>query len=73
MDRGIPRSKWGNPFKVGTDGYLDQVIALYEKHLEELGLDAEVGELLGKTLLCHCKPDQKCHGDVLVDLLQEIP
>ena len=27
-------------------------------------------ELRGKALLCHCRPGQPCHGDVLVEMLE---
>ena len=30
-----------------------------------------LGELEGKTLGCWCKPDQACHGDILIELLKE--
>lgn len=60
-------SKWGNPFKVGKDGTLDDVIIKYIDYIKknhQLIADARI-ELKGKNLLCHCKPAQ-CHGDLLL-------
>ena len=64
--------KYGNPFILGRDGDRSKVIALYREWFyapEQAALreDALV-ELAGKTLVCWCKP-QACHGDVLVEFL----
>ena len=32
---------------------------------------ASLPELQGKTLVCHCREDQLCHGDVLAKCLAE--
>ena len=64
-------SKWGNPFKINTDGNREVVIEKYLNWImtqEEL-LDS-LGELEGKVLGCWCKP-KECHGDVLVELFKE--
>ena len=58
-------SKWGNPFRIGSDGDRAEVIARYREYLENSHkLVASLHELKGKTLVCHCKP-KACHGDVL--------
>jgi len=64
-------SKWGNPFAIGRDGNRDQVIAKYrswvvsQKHLMN-----SLSELEGKVLGCWCAP-KPCHGDVLIELVEE--
>ena len=63
------RTKWGNPFRIGPDGDRDTVIALYRSHLwkqiREGRIDlAELAELDGMWLACHCDP-LPCHGHVL--------
>ena len=67
----IDRStKWGNPFMIGRDGTRAEVIALYEKWLNEQRRDllhAAQRELTGKVLGCWCAP-QPCHGDVLLKI-----
>ena len=63
------RTKWGNPFKVGVHGTLEQVIALYRADLwrrirtGDVAL-AELAELDGCWLACWCLP-KPCHGLVL--------
>lgn len=64
-------SKWGNPFLVGKDGIREEVIEKYKQYiLNKPDLLDSLGELTGKVLGCFCKP-RACHGDVLLELLQE--
>lgn len=65
-------SKWGNPFKLGTDGDRDEVIKKYEEWIlgEGIYLLKDLESLRGKRLGCYCKP-LACHGDILVALLEE--
>ena len=66
------RTKWGNPYRVGTDGSREEVIARYRAYvLSRPDLMAALPELCGKRLLCHCAP-LPCHGDVLADLVMEM-
>ena len=76
IGRGCPRlqlepSKWGNPFRMGRSSR-DEVV---QKHLEWLAgqteLKAQVGELTGAFLVCHCSRDQRCHGDNLMAMWRE--
>jgi hypothetical protein len=63
-------SKWGNPFKVGRDGTREEVIEKYREWIKtQPELLAQLGELRGKILGCWCKP-KACHGDVLVELIE---
>ncbi len=63
-------SKWGNPFKVGGRTR-DQAISQYREWIEEQPeLLAALPELEGEILGCYCKP-LACHGDVLVELVQD--
>jgi len=64
-------SEWGNPFVVGKDGTRKVVIKKYRKWL--LGqpkLLSQLHRLKGKRLGCWCSP-LPCHGDVLVEILNE--
>jgi hypothetical protein len=62
-------SPWCNPFKI-INGNRDECLQKYEIYItakinsSELCLD----ELRGKILGCWCKPE-KCHGDILIKLL----
>ena len=63
-------SKWGNPFQIGVDGNREQVIEKYRKWIKrQPHLLEQLQELNGKRLGCWCFP-KKCHGDVLVELIE---
>lgn len=66
---------FGNPYVIGIDGDRDEVIAKYRawfnaKVQTDPQFRREVESLRGKTLGCFCKP-QACHGDVIVEWLEE--
>lgn len=64
-------SIWGNPFHIGKDGTRSDVIKKYRYWIsEQPDLLKQLEKLRGKVLGCFCKP-KACHGDVLVDLLNE--
>jgi len=64
-------SKWGNPFMIGKDGTRKEVIEKYKQYiLNKPDLLDSLDELTNKVLGCFCKP-LACHGDVLLELLQE--
>jgi len=64
-------SKWGNPFKIGKDGNREEVIELYRNYIIATPhLLLSLPELRGKILGCWCAP-KACHGDVLIELLEE--
>ena len=74
-------SKWGNPFthisdkKTKADFIVntrEQAIESYRDWiLNQPQLLKDLHELKGKTLGCFCKP-KKCHGDVLVELVNKL-
>jgi hypothetical protein len=68
--RGLPQSKWANPYHIGKDGTREEVIEKYTQHIHDTGLATQVEELHDKILVCFCKP-LACHGDVLIKLLEE--
>ena len=63
------RTKWGNRFRIGSDGTREQVIALYRADLwgriraGEIALE-ELAGIDGMRLACWCDPEP-CHGHVL--------
>ena len=65
-------SFWQNPFFVKDYGR-DKCLVMYEQMIREKidneGIE-ELKKLKGKVLGCWCKPD-KCHGDILIKLLEE--
>jgi uncharacterized protein DUF4326 len=69
---GLRASPFANPFSVKTYGR-DEAIRRYRDRL--LGdpdlLDRARGELAGKDLACWCRPDDQCHADVLIEVVNE--
>lgn len=67
-------SIWGNPYTVehyGRDKCIEMYEVLIRRKLEQdPTLVTKLMALQGKVLGCYCKP-QKCHGDVLVQLIEE--
>lgn len=62
-------SRWGNPWKIGSDGDRLEVIAKHREFVlsDSNGLLSDVVTLRGKDLLCFCSP-LPCHGDTLLEL-----
>lgn len=71
--RDMPRSIWGNPYVIGKDGTREEVIEKYREYIMgKPELLKQLESLRGKKLGCWCKP-QKCHGDILIELLETRP
>ena len=63
----LPQSKWHNPFS----GDRNLSILKYRSYVRKMPhLLRDIGELDGKILVCWCKP-LPCHGDVLIELLEQ--
>jgi hypothetical protein len=59
-------SKFGNPFEIGQDGTREEVLQKFADYLERSpALVAEAkARLKGRDLVCYCRLDLPCHGDV---------
>lgn len=70
----LPTSPYANPFKLASEAERPAVIEAYREWLASRALDLE--PLRGKVLVCWCKdrkhPDRACHGDVLVEALEDV-
>jgi hypothetical protein len=71
-------SPLGNPFKVGQDGTLQEVLAKYLRHVQASpDLLALLPGLKGKRLGCWCCDDAdglqpiRCHAQVLMELCNQ--
>jgi len=73
-------SKWGNPYthmkgKTKAEflvGSREEAIEKYEEWIrQQPNLLADLHELKNKRLGCFCRPHH-CHGDVLVELIEEM-
>ena len=63
-------SKWGKPFHMKSEDQRNEVIEKYEEYARQKFSKDELSVLVGKRLGCFCKP-RKCHGDILVKLIEE--
>jgi hypothetical protein len=74
-------SKWGNPYTHIKDratlaefvvGTREEAMRKYREHvLASPELMESLHELRDKRIACFCKPSKSCHGDILVELLEE--
>lgn len=77
-------SIWANPYKVGKDGSISDVLAKFENHIREKLVQDEntfrLSDLRGRNLGCWCVPSTVnldsnspfvCHGQVLLHLMNE--
>ena len=71
----VPKSPFGNPFRIGKDGTRDEVIAKYEEWINEtkqVVVRMRIYERLSDAtvLVCHCAPE-RCHAEVIVKILED--
>ena len=72
LGRCLSGSRWSNPFRLRDSQGRADCIKKFETYVKSNGrLMASIGELEGKRLLCHCGPNESCHGDVLISLFAE--
>lgn len=67
---------YGNPYRIGPDGDRAEVIRKYKDYFyhrleTDPAFKRAVLKLKGRTLGCYCKP-QPCHGDVIVQYLNNL-
>jgi hypothetical protein len=69
----LDESPFHNPYHEGVDGSRSEVIQKYREYIyKQASLVVLARNMLkGKTLVCWCKP-LDCHGDVLVEMINEI-
>lgn len=80
-------TRFGNPFVVGKDGTLEEVLAKYENHIFPyehgkksildyqttlMNIASIITDLKGKNLMCWCKLDCKCHADILLKVANQV-
>lgn len=74
-EHGLAASKWGNPFIMvdDSDEERERVLTEYRAWVvEQPDLMGSLEELRGQRLGCWCAP-KRCHGNVLVQLLESGP
>lgn len=69
--KGANQSIFANKFSINNYGR-DKCLELYEQYLRNNDvLMKEILKLKGKQLLCWCKPE-RCHGDIIIKILNEL-
>jgi hypothetical protein len=72
---GFPASKWANPFRIKDTNDIAErfrIILEYKQYIRSKPeLWNSLPELEGKVLGCWCRPKSPCHGDALLELLEE--
>lgn len=68
-------SIWANPYKIDTNNDRKSVLKKYKKYIkakldQDEDLIVKLKKLQGKNLGCWCHPEA-CHGDILVELMDE--
>ena len=64
--QGLKRGSYCNNYKVASYGR-QAAIKLFEKHLSSSSqLLEQLWTLSGCRLVCHCRPEQQCHGGVII-------
>lgn len=64
-----PESKWANPYKLREHPREDCII-LYTQYLYKSGLINQIDELLNKNIGCFCDYNERCHTEILINLLR---
>ncbi|MDX1711536.1 MAG: DUF4326 domain-containing protein [Rhodovibrionaceae bacterium] len=66
-------SRWGNPYKIPPHTR-EEAMRLYRAHAEaKLREDPQWLDPLmeAEGLACYCRPDQLCHADVLIEMVEK--
>ena len=64
--------KWHNPFKVKDCNTVEEAILRFDAYLRASPpLIADLHQLLGKRLVCHCTLSRRCHADALARAVSE--
>jgi hypothetical protein len=68
-------SNFANPYKIGKDGTREEILLKYKNYIvnklkNDKDLVIELLLLKDKNLGCWCCPE-KCHGDILLELIDE--
>ena len=65
------RNLWCNPFKVSEHGRA-LAVSKFEHHLRtDQDLNEALWQLSGARLVCHCRPGEECHADIIRTVFKE--
>ena len=67
----IYQAMWGNPYRL-LHYERSEAVNLYEDYVRRNStLLSRIPSLNNKILGCYCRPNQLCHGDILIKLFRE--
>jgi hypothetical protein len=69
-------SKWGNAFTVEKYGR-EKAVSMFKEYINHPNsphcfVFDDIKTLQGKNLACWCKENEACHGDVLLEMANEL-
>ena len=68
-------TRWGNPFRAGSDGKAAECVAKFEARCVQMRNETPaafatwIAPLRGHDLACWCPLDAPCHADVLLAMV----
>ena len=70
--RSLPKSRYCNTFKVSQYGRVAAIAGFRDALISDRKLHSSLWTLSGRRLVCHCRPSEACHGDVLIEEFQKL-
>ena len=69
--RSLQKSRYCNNYKVAEYGRDVAIAKFRDMLLQEKSLHKSLWTLSGRRLICHCRPSERCHGDVFIEQFRE--
>ena len=69
--RSLQKSRYCNNYKVAVYGRDVAIAKFREMLLQDKSLHRSLWTLSGRRLICHCRPTERCHGDVLIEQFRD--
>ena len=69
--RSLKKSRHCNNYKVAVYGRDVAITKFREMLLQDKTLHRSLWTLSGRRLICHCRPTERCHGDVLIEQFRD--
>ena len=70
--RSLARSRYCKTFKVSQHGRVVAILGFRDALISDRKLHSSLWALSGRRLVCHCRPSEACHGDVLIEEFRKL-